>query len=65
MIHRFLSRESYWARNVPIEVVERALANSLCFGPYEAERQIGFARMVNDGTTFGYLDDCLASAEPV
>ena len=44
LIHRFLSQESYWAQNVPLATVQRAIANSLCFGLYEAERQIGFAR---------------------
>jgi hypothetical protein len=30
-IHGFLSR-SYWSPGVPRTVVERAIANSLCFG---------------------------------
>ena len=57
LIHDYLSRESYWARNVPLEIVRRAIANSLCFGLYEADRQIGFARVVTDAATFGYLAD--------
>jgi GNAT superfamily N-acetyltransferase len=57
LIHDYLSRDSYWAKQVPRAVVERAIANSLCFGLYEAERQIGFARVVTDAATFGYLAD--------
>lgn len=57
LIHRFLSQESYWARNVPLEIVQRAIANSLCFGMYQDERQVGFARVITDKATFGYLAD--------
>ena len=37
-----LSR-AYWAKGRPRERTERALANSLVFGVYEGERQIGLA----------------------
>jgi len=57
MIHAFLSQESYWAQGVPLEVVQRAIDNSLCFGLYEGERQIGFARVITDQATFAYLAD--------
>jgi GNAT superfamily N-acetyltransferase len=57
LIHRFLSQESYWARGIPLSVVERSIAGSLCFGLYAAEGQIGFARVVTDEATFGYLAD--------
>ena len=57
LIHRFLSRDSYWAQNIPLSVVQRSIAQSLCFGMYEAERQIGFARVVTDAATFAYLAD--------
>jgi GNAT superfamily N-acetyltransferase len=42
---------------LPRGVLERAIANSLCFGMYESDRQIGFARVVTDAATFGYLAD--------
>ena len=57
MIHRFLSEESTWARRIPYATVERAIRNSLCFGAYENGGQVGFARVVTDGATFGYLCD--------
>jgi GNAT superfamily N-acetyltransferase len=56
LIHGFL-RDSYWARGVPRGVVERSLRGSLCFGLYEWERQVGFARVITDGATFAYLAD--------
>lgn len=57
LIHAFLSGESYWASGVPLEVVQRAIDHSLCFGVYEGKRQVGFARVVTDHATFAYLAD--------
>ena len=56
VIHSFL-RESYWAAGIPREVVEKSLRGSLCFGLYEGEAQVGFARCVTDRATFAYLAD--------
>jgi GNAT superfamily N-acetyltransferase len=58
VIHRFLSEESYWARGIPRELVERSLHYSMCFGIYAGSgEQVGFARLVTDRTTFAYLAD--------
>ena len=57
LIHRFLSQESYWALNIPMEVVQRSISNSLCFGMYDGTDQIGFARVITDQATFAYLAD--------
>jgi GNAT superfamily N-acetyltransferase len=56
VIHGFLS-QSYWAKSIPIALVERAIANSLCFGVYAGAVQVGFARIVTDRATFAYLCD--------
>ncbi|MBL0330253.1 MAG: GNAT family N-acetyltransferase [Bacteroidetes bacterium] len=56
VIHGFLST-SYWAEEIPVEIVQKAIENSLCFGVYDGERQIGFARVITDYATFGYLAD--------
>ena len=57
-IHAYLVR-SYWSAGVPRAVVDRAIANSLCFGIYvaESDKQVGFARVVTDKATFAYLAD--------
>ncbi len=55
-IHSFLTT-SYWARGIPIEIVERAVRNSLAFGVFRSGAQVGFARVVTDGATFAYLAD--------
>ena len=51
-----LSR-SYWASGRPREALERALNNSLVFGIYEGDKQIGLARIVTDYAVFAYLCD--------
>jgi len=56
LIHEFL-RRSYWAAEVPRSVVDRSIENSLCFGLYEGDRQIGFARVITDSATFAYVSD--------
>jgi GNAT superfamily N-acetyltransferase len=52
----FLTR-SYWANGRPRERTERALKNSLVFGVYEGQKQIGVARVVSDYSIFAYLCD--------
>ncbi len=62
VVHDYLSRESYWAPGIPREVVERALANSICFGVYRGADQVAFARAVTDHATFAYLADVFVLA---
>ncbi len=63
VIHGYLSTESYWAQGIPVDVVEKAIANSLCFGLYKNNKQIGFARLVTDKATFAYLADVFVLEE--
>ena len=55
-IHEFL-RGSYWAKGIPRELVDRAIDTSLCFGLYDGDRLVGFARVITDHATFAYLSD--------
>lgn len=57
LVHRFLSESSYWAKNIPLEVVLTSIENSVCFGVYEGGNQVGFARATTDKATFGYVGD--------
>lgn len=57
LIYRFLDQDSYWAKGVPPEKLRAALANSLCFGVYYYQEQVGLARVVTDKATFAYLCD--------
>lgn len=63
VIHRFLANDSYWARERTIEQTKTAIENSICFGVYAGERQIGFARVVSDKATFAYLGDVFVLEE--
>jgi GNAT superfamily N-acetyltransferase len=58
LIHSYLSKESYWAHGRSLSQVEVSLKNSLCFGVFDAiGEQVGFARVVTDYATFGWLAD--------
>jgi GNAT superfamily N-acetyltransferase len=56
-IHQFLSTKSYWAEGISLALVERSVENSSCFGVYHDHKQVGFARVITDFSTFGYLAD--------
>ena len=57
LIHNYLSKESYWAKGRSLEAVKKSIKNSLCFGVYFNEEQIGFARVVTDYTVFAWVMD--------
>lgn len=61
-IHAFL-RKSYWAEGVPRDVVARSTENSIPFGLYDADHQVGFARAITDRTTFAYVADVYVETE--
>lgn len=52
-----LLKSTYWAADRPQSVVERSMRNSLCFGLFHEAVQVGFARVVTDFATVGYLCD--------
>ena len=56
-IHRFLTNDSYWAQDRSVEMVQRSIENSLNFGVFKDDQQIGFARVVTDYATFAWLAD--------
>ena len=62
VIHSYLAR-SYWAKGIPREIVEKGIANSLCFGAYHDGDQVGFARVVSDFCVFAYLADVFVLEE--
>jgi len=56
VIQDYLS-DSYWAKNRKLKTTKLTIKNSLCFGLYFINSQIGFARVVTDYATFAYLAD--------
>ena len=52
-----LIQSTYWAETRSRETIERSLQHSLNFGLFHGGKQIGFARVVTDHATVGYLCD--------
>lgn len=63
IIHQYLCFESYWAKDIPIEIVKKSIEHSVCFGIYKEEQQVGFARVITDKATFAYLADVFVLPE--
>jgi predicted GNAT family N-acyltransferase len=56
VIHKFLSA-SYWAKDIPVEKLQRAIDNAICFAVYKGDKQVGFARVVTDFAVIAYVGD--------
>ena len=54
---------SHWGGAMTRPVLDRAIANSVCFGVYEDTRQLGFARAVSDLATYAYLTDVIVAED--
>lgn len=63
MIQAFLADESYWAQTRTFDQTKTAIENSICFGLYQGDQQIGFARVVSDKATFAYVGDVFVIEE--
>ncbi len=63
VVHAFLSLDAYWSKNIPFELVRKAVENSYCFSAFIEDRQVGFARVISDGATFAYLCDVFTLPE--
>nr|WP_235917995.1 GNAT family N-acetyltransferase [Paenibacillus lutrae] len=51
--------KSYWANNRSQETIGKSIENSLCYGVYDGEKQIAFARVITDDATTYYLCDVI------
>lgn len=56
VIHEFLNT-SYWAAGRSVETIQRSIENSLSFGVYKGDQQVGFARVITDYATFAWIAD--------
>jgi GNAT superfamily N-acetyltransferase len=63
-VHSWLAN-TYWAERIPADILERAIAGSLCFSAFEPEgkTQVGFARVVTDYATYAYLCDVIVAED--
>ena len=55
-IHNYL-KNAYWSKNKPRRLVKKSIKGSVCFGVYHYKKQVGFARVITDLATYGYLAD--------
>ncbi|WP_333578113.1 GNAT family N-acetyltransferase [Sphingobacterium sp.] len=54
----FLNNKSYWAQTRSKAIIEKSIANSICFGVFTKEnKQVGFARVITDFAVFAWLLD--------
>jgi len=56
-VYHYLEHDSYWAKGVTAERLERAIENSMCFVILKQNELAGFARVVTDKATFAYICD--------
>ena len=62
-IHLFLTEESYWAKGISFELVDKSLDNSFCVGAFMDGKQVGFGRVITDYYTFGWFADFYVLSE--
>jgi len=54
---------SYWANKRSPEKIKKSIENSVCYGVYDKDKMIAFARIVTDGATMYYLCDVFVLEE--
>jgi GNAT superfamily N-acetyltransferase len=54
--HAYLTR-SYWSPGIPLDIIRRAIANSICVAVLHGDTQVAMARVISDRATFAYLAD--------
>ncbi|WP_017257580.1 GNAT family N-acetyltransferase [Pedobacter arcticus] len=62
-VYSFLTQESYWAKNLPFDRFKISIENSDCFGVYHNQKQVGFARIISDKSSFAYLADVFIASD--
>jgi len=63
VVFDYLTNDSYWACGRPRDVFDRSIENSLNFGIFYGDNQIGFARVVTDQATFAWICDVFVLPE--
>ncbi|HEX6399929.1 MAG TPA: GNAT family N-acetyltransferase, partial [Actinomycetota bacterium] len=58
MVHRYLAEEAYWVPGRDRATIERLVRESArVIGAYHGREQVGFARVVSDGSSMAWLGD--------
>lgn len=58
-----LLSKCYWTQNRTRETIQKSIDNSLCFGVYVNNIQVGFARVVTDYATVYWIGDVVIDEE--
>ncbi len=60
-----LLKMTYWADQRPLEVIEKSMQGSSCYGVYlvDEEKLVGFGRVISDYATTYYLCDVIIDTE--
>lgn len=58
--HRELS-QSYWSKDIPFGIVSKSIDHSMCFNVFKEGKQVAFARVITDQTTYAYLCDVIVT----
>ncbi|WP_346917078.1 GNAT family N-acetyltransferase [Clostridium sp.] len=54
-----LLSKSYWASKRTMEVIQKSIDNSICYGVYYNDEQIGYGRIITDYATTYYICDII------
>jgi hypothetical protein len=58
MVHRYLTEEAYWVLGRSHEIIEGLVPDSTrVIGVYQGGEQVGFARVMSDGSNMAWLGD--------
>lgn len=64
VVHRYLAEEAYWVRGRDRPTIERLVRESTrVIGVYVGNEQVGFARVMSDGSNMAWLGDVFVVAE--
>ncbi len=57
-VHEYLSTKAFWSMGRSKEVVVKSIECAMCFSIFDkSTKQVGFARVITDHSTFAYLSD--------
>jgi GNAT superfamily N-acetyltransferase len=63
-VYRYLSEEAYWVRGRDRATIERLVRESTrVIGVYHGVEQVGFARVMSDGSNMAWLGDVFVVAD--
>ena len=56
-----LLQTTYWGDSLTLEVLTRAIQNSICFGVFDGQTLVAFGRVITDFATYAYWTDVVVA----